>query len=118
MKTWNYSLFLSITSFCNLLITFFLPGYYSTFRWGSQGADAGKLFPVMLLIWAISLVAFAMNNVFVDKCYVDNNLKMPALLKYLPSLLSIPSFISFIWFIYTLLRGSQLFRVVAQIVCL
>ena len=50
-----------------------------------------------------------MNNIFADKGYIDNNFRMPALLKYLPSLLGIPVFFSFVWFIYSWIRTSGLF---------
>jgi hypothetical protein len=108
MKIWNYSLWLSVFSVVILLITFLLPGQYSIFTWGREGAGAGRLFPVMFIIWATSLVAFAMNNIFADKGYIDNNLKMPTLLKYLPCVLGIPSFVSFIWFIVTWMKGSPM----------
>lgn len=106
MKTWNYALYMSIFSVVILIITFFLPAHYSILSWSKDGADAGKLFPLMLFIWALSLIAFAMNNVFVDKCYVDDNLKMNSLVKYLPSVLSIPVFSSFIWFLFTWLKDN------------
>ena len=108
MKTWNYSLYLSLCSFIILLITFFLPGEYSIFISGREGATAGKLFPLMFFIWVASIIAFAMNNIFADKCYIDQNLKMPGIVKYLPSLLGIPAFLSFVWFLYTWIKAMRI----------
>jgi hypothetical protein len=105
MKTWNYALYLSLASVVFLIIIFFLPGEYSIFVSNKSGRDVGVLFPVMLLIWILSLVAFALNNVFVDKCYIDNDIRMHPLVKYLPSLFGTPVLFSFIWFLYTMMKG-------------
>lgn len=108
MKTWNYALYISIVSLLILIIIGFLPGHYSVFIWSKAGGNVGKLFPVMFFIWTLSLVAFAMNNIFVDKYYIDNHLQMRAVHRYLPSILSIPVFMSFIWFVFTWLKGNPL----------
>ncbi len=108
MKTWNYALYLSLASIVLLTLIFFLPGEYSIFVSNKSGRDVGVLFPVMLLIWMLALAAFALNNVFVDKCYIDNNIRMHPLVKYLPSLFGAPVLFSFIWFLYTMMKGIAL----------
>ncbi len=101
MKTWKIALGIGFISTLILVIVILLPKNYTVFSLSEQGVDIGALFPVMLCIWILALIAFAINNVFVDKYYIDNNLKMHPFLRYLPSIIGIPVFISFIWFLCT-----------------
>jgi len=101
MKYWKYSLWLSILSFTILIISLLLPASYSVFVWKKFGVDAGILFPVLLASWVMSLFAIAYNNIFADEIYLHKTNEaneMRRLKKYLPSLLSLPALISFVWF--------------------
>ena len=104
MKYYRYSLYLSTFSFIILLVIFLLPGRYSIFLAGKTGLGAGKLFVVMWFIWLTSLLAFALNNIFADRWYLNENLHMSQFKKYLPSLLGLPALVSFIWVVYTWLK--------------
>ena len=106
MKTWKFSLYLGLCSCITLLVAFFLPGEYSIFIWSNEGVGAGRLFPIMFFIWIAAIIAFAINNVFADKCYIDHNLKMRSAQKYLPSLLGLPALLSFVWFLYTWIKQT------------
>ena len=106
MKLWKYSLWLSIFSCILLFIVFYLTPEYNVFIWRQFRLDAGILFAVLLLSWTTALFGFALNNVFIDKALTDKNIKMPANIKCLPSILGVPSFLSFIWFIYRYYKGN------------
>ena len=115
MKYWKYSLYLSILSFASLMVILFLPGNYAIFIRNITVIEAGKLFPVMWFIWVMALFAFGLNNVFADKWYINDNIQMPQIKKYLPSLLGLPALISFIWFLYSWLKYLPGFNGVVQI---
>ena len=106
MKIWTYSLWLSITSCILLAIIFLLSNTYGVFIWNKLRVDPGVLFPVILLSWATALFAFGLNNIFIDKSLLNKEVKMTDLRKHLPSLLVIPAFISFGWFIYRWYKGD------------
>ncbi len=108
MKTWYYSLYTSVASFLMLVIVFLLPGSYSIFILTRSGTAAGTLLPLMFIIWILSLSAFALNNVFADKCYISQDIKMHPLMKYLPSLLGVPVLGSFIWVVYKIIKEIPL----------
>ena len=104
MKTWYYALYTSLTSFLLLLLVFLLPPAYSVFVREKSGTGAGILLPLMFAIWILSLAAFALNNVFVDKCYISQNLNMHPLTRYLPCVFGAPALFSFVWFVYTFVK--------------
>ena len=104
MKTWYYALYTSLASFVLLMLVLFLPRQFSVFTWSKSGTSAGNLLPLMFIIWLLSLAAFALNNVFVDKCYISQDMKMHPLLKYLPSLFGMPVLFSFIWVVYRVVK--------------
>jgi hypothetical protein len=106
MKIWRYSLWLSIISCTILFIIFLLPRSYSVFVWSKFRVDAGILFPVLMVSWTAALFGFALNNIFIDRSVTDKKLQMTAFIKCLPSLLGIPAFISFVWFIYRWYKGD------------
>jgi uncharacterized membrane protein len=107
MKLWKISLWLSITSCVILLIIFILPDNFTVFSYTKSEVGAGVLFPVLLLSWTFALFGFAVNNVYIDKTILDKNAKrMPGLKTYLPTLLGLPAFISFLWFIIRWYKGK------------
>jgi hypothetical protein len=106
MKYWTYSLLLSIISCILLLVIFLLPDSFTVFKFTKTQVDNGVLFPVLLLSWMASLFGFALNNIFIDKHYSDNKPHMPGLKKYLPTLLGMPAFLSFVWFIFRWYKGK------------
>lgn len=108
MKTWYYALYTSLASVLLLLLVLLLPPAYSVFVWSKSGTGAGELLPLMFIIWILSLAAFALNNIFVDKCYISQNLNMHPLRKYLPCVFGTPALFSFIWFVYTLVKDIPL----------
>ena len=107
MKLWRYSLWLSIISCLLLLIIYFLPDNFTIFIWSKSQVDAGLLFPVLLISWMTAIFGFAVNNVFIDKNIVAKKPeKMSSFKLYLPTLLGIPGFSSFIWFIIRWYKGK------------
>ena len=104
MKTWYYALYTSLASVLLLLLVVLLPPAYSVFVWGTAGTGAGKLLPLMFVIWILSLAAFGFNNVFIDKYYISQNLDMHPLRRYLPCVFGAPALFSFIWFVYTFVK--------------
>lgn len=107
MKLWYVALGLSITSCLILLVIVFLPDSFTVFNWTKSQVEAGILFPVLLVSWTVALFGFLFNNIFIDKTMMDSKVKqMPAFKTYLPSLLSIPAFGSFIWFIIRWYKGK------------
>ena len=107
MKLWYISLLLSIVSCIILMAMCFVSDEYSVFNWSKNEVQAGVLFPVLLISWATSLLAFLFNNIFIDKRMMQINARrMPSLKAYLPTLLGIPSFTSFIWFIIRWYKGK------------
>src|SRR5688500_15390340 len=107
MKTWYYALYTSLASVLLLLLVVLLPPAYSVFVWHKSARGAGTLLPLMFIIWILSLAAFALNNVFVDKCYITQNLEMHPLRKYLPCVLGAPALFSFVWFVYTFVKDIR-----------
>lgn len=106
MKCWKYSLYLGIFSFASLVIIFLLPDHYSIFIRNKAGLDAGKLFPLMWLIWLTALAAFAVNNIFADSIFYQDDLRMSRFKKYLPTFLGLPAFISFIWTVFCWIKNN------------
>jgi hypothetical protein len=106
MKIWKYSLWLSVFSCCLLCVVFLLPKTYTVFIWNKFGVDAGILFPVLLISWTTALFGFALNNIFIDRAITDKKLQMSSFMKTLPSLLGLPSFGSFVWFIFRWYKGD------------
>lgn len=107
MKLWYVSLGLSIVSCIILLVMCFLPDTYAVFNWSKTEVQAGVLFPVLLVSWTAALLGFLFNNIFIDRSLMERNVKpIPAFKAYLPSLLGIPAFISFIWFIVRWYKGK------------
>lgn len=106
MKIWRYSLWLSIFSCCLLCVSFFLPQSYTVFIYTKFRVDAGVLFPVLLVSWTTALFGFLLNNIFIDKSITDKKIQMSNFMKGLPSLLGIPSFLSFVWFIFRWYKGD------------
>ena len=99
-------MWLSIVSCSLLIVIFLLSNTYGVFIWSKFRVDPGKLFPVLLLSWTAALLAFGLNNIFIDKSLIDKKVKMTDFRKHLPSLLVIPAFISFGWFIYRWYKGN------------
>jgi hypothetical protein len=67
----------------------------------------GVLFPVLLIAWTLALFGFAVNNVDIDRSILDKNApKMSGLKKYLPTILGLPAYISFMWFIIRWYKGK------------
>ncbi len=107
MKLWYVSLVLSITSCIILLVVCLLPDPYSVFAWSKTQVEAGILFPILLISWTTALLGFLFNNIFIDKTMMERNASpMPAFKSYLPTLLGIPAFTSFIWFIIRWYKGK------------
>jgi hypothetical protein len=107
MKLWYISLALSIASCVILMIIFFLPDTYTIFHWTKTEVQAGVLFPVLLVSWAMALFGFLFNNMFIDKNLVEKESKtMEPLKAYLPTYLGIPAFTSFVWFIIRWYKGK------------
>ena len=106
MKIWKYSLYLSIFSCASQVIILFLPDQYSIFIRNQSGLNGGKLFPVMWLIWLSSLAAFAINNIFADNLFYNENISMSGFKKYLPTFLGLPAFFSFMWTVYSWVKTS------------
>lgn len=106
MKIWRYSLWLSVVSCCLLCVIFLLPPAYSVFIYTKFRVDAGVLFPVLLVSWTTALFGFLLNNIFIDRSITDKKIQMSAFMKGLPSLLGIPSFFSFVWFIFRWYKGD------------
>ncbi len=63
---------------------------------------AGVLFPLLPISWSLSVLALAMNFLYVETLYIENYFKVTRVRKMLPTLLSLPSIGSFIWFCYAL----------------
>lgn len=104
-----------MVSLAMLLLIFFFPADYTIISRSQKAIEAGRLFPVMWLIWLLALFSFALNNVFADRWYINDGLQMPQFKKYLPSLLGVPALISFGWFLYSWLKATEYFRKVVQI---
>jgi hypothetical protein len=84
-----------------------LPANYSVFVWAKNQVQPGFLFPVLMVNWTTALLGFAFNNVYIDKSIFDKNArKMSGIKTYLPSLLSIPAFFSFVWFMIRWYKGD------------
>jgi hypothetical protein len=98
MKYWKYSLWLSIFSSAILIAGLLTPASCKVFVWKKMGVDPGILFPVLLICWTTSLLAVAFNNIFVDAIYMEDAVNIKGIKKYIPSILSLPGLISFIWF--------------------
>ena len=108
MTYWKYSFWWGIFSFSMLLVILALSPFYSIIIWKNSGADMGILFPLLLASWFSSLFSVAFNNFFLDGFGLEQGPQMPRLKKYTPSFLSIPGFISFIWFCITWFKGSHI----------
>ena len=107
MKLWYYSLLLSVVSCVLLLVIYFLPDDFTIFVWSKSQVNAGVLFPVLLVSWLTSILAFAANNIFIDKNIFEKKpVKMSSFKLYLPTLLGVPGFSSFIWFIIRWYKGK------------
>ena len=107
MKLWKFSLWLSILSCTLLCIVFLMPSTYRIFIWREHGmVDAGILFPLLLVSWTTALVGFALNNVFIDRTISDSKIKMTEFVKAVPSLLGLPAFFSFVWFLFRWYKGD------------
>jgi hypothetical protein len=107
MKLWRISLWLSIASCSILLVIFCLPSSVTVFSYNAKEVGPGILFPVLLLSWTCSLFGFAFNNIYIDKSIGDKfAAKMSHFKLYLPSILGLPAFMSFIWFIIRWYKGK------------
>lgn len=107
MKLWRLSLLLSIISCILLGIVFLMPSNYRVFIWKEHGVvDAGILFPLLLFSWTTALIGFALNNIFIDRTIADGKIKMSDFLKAVPSLLGLPAFFSFVWFLFRWYKGD------------
>jgi hypothetical protein len=94
-------------SFATLLIILVLPSSCTVFLWNQNRVDVGILFPVMLASWFAAVFAVAYNNLFMDElCLHGAHIEMARRKKYLPTLLSIPGFLSFLWFCYRWYMGK------------
>ena len=108
MKLWQISLWFSIASCVILLVVMLLPDNYTVFVWVKSQVGPGVLFPVLLISWTTALIGFACNNIYIDKSLFDKNAKkMPPLKTYSPTLLGIPAFLSFIWFVFKWYKGGD-----------
>ena len=107
MKLWKISLWLSIASCFILLIVMLLPNNFTVFTYTRIQVGMGVLFPVLLVSWTLALFGFAVNNVFIDKSIIDKNApKMSGLKTYLPTILGLPAYVSFLWFIVRWYKGK------------
>jgi len=107
MKLWKISLWLSVASCFILLIVILLPNNFTVFTYTKTQAGMGILFPVLLVSWTLALFGFAVNNVYIDKSIVDKNApKMGGFKTYLPTILGLPAYISFLWFIVRWFKGK------------
>jgi hypothetical protein len=107
MKLWKISLWLSIASCLLLLLVMLLPDNFTVFSYEDKQAGMGVLFPVLLVSWTLALFGFAVNNIYIDKTIVDSKAKQMSNPKtYLPSMLGIPSYFSFVWFIIRWFKGK------------
>lgn len=106
MKYWNYSLWLGVFSLALLTAILMLPASFSVFVWNKVGVDAGILFPFLMISWVTSVVSVAYNNIFIDRLVLYKGIEMRRTKRYLPSLLSMPALISFVWFCYRWYRGN------------
>lgn len=107
MKLWKISLWLSIASCLLLLIIFILPDNFTVFSYENKQVGMGVLFPVLLVSWTLALFGFAANNIYIDKTIGDPKAEQMSRNKtYLPSMLGIPSYISFVWFIIRWFKGK------------
>ncbi len=107
MKLWYVSIILGIVSCLILLVICLLPEGYTVFNWSAHQVQAGVLFPLLLLSWTMALFAFLFNNIFIDKKMMERNIKpMPSFKAYLPTLMGLPAFTSFIWFIVRWYKGK------------
>lgn len=107
MKLWYYSLVLSVVSCVLLLVIYFLPNDFTIFIWSKHQVDAGVLFPVLIISWLTAILGFAANNIFIDKNMFEKKpVKMPSGKLYLPTILGIPGFSSFVWFVIRWYKGK------------
>jgi len=108
MKLWKISLWLSIASCFLLLIVMLVPDNLTVFIFEDKQAGMGVLFPVLQVSWTLALFGFGANNVYIDKTIGDPKEKQMSRAKsYLPSMLGIPSYVSFVWFIIRWFKGRQ-----------
>jgi len=87
-------------------VIFLAPQSYSVFIYTKFRIDAGVLFPVLLVSWTAALFGFLLNNIFIDRTITDKKIQMSSFMKGLPSVLGIPSFFSFVWFIFRWYKGD------------
>jgi|GEM_PF-1302781 len=107
MKLWKISLWLSVASCSILFIIVLLPGNFTVFTYTKTQIGMGVLFPFLLIAWTLALFGFAVNNVYIDKSIVDKDAKkMSGLKMYLPTILGLPAYISFLWFIIRWYKGK------------
>jgi len=107
MKLWKISLWLSIASCLLLLIVLLVPDNLTVFTYQDKQVGMGVLFPVLLVSWTLALFGFAANNIYIDKTIVDPKAKQMSRTKtYLPSMLGVPSYLSFVWFIIRWFKGK------------
>jgi hypothetical protein len=108
MKLWYVSLIFSVASCVVLFVICFLPDGYTVFDWSKTEVEAGILFPVLLISWVTALLGFLFNNIFIDKKMMEPNSRpIPGIKAYLPTLLGLPAFSSFLWFIIRWYKGKQ-----------
>jgi hypothetical protein len=102
MNYFKHAIVFSVLSVLILVIAFVLPENMVFVKDAGGRINAGIMFPLLPVCWGTSVVAFAMNFLYVETLYIENYFKVKQSRKLLPSMIATPSIISFLWFCYHL----------------
>jgi hypothetical protein len=102
MNYYKFAFRFSITGIIALFMIIFLPEGSVLMMESDGSVNAGMLFPLLPISWSMSVLALAMNFLYVETLYIENYFKVTRVRKILPTILCLPSISSFAWFCYTL----------------
>ncbi|MEJ7626347.1 MAG: hypothetical protein WKF35_05760 [Ferruginibacter sp.] len=104
MDFYRYGIISGITSVVILIVIILSPQNYFIIESSRSYMQVGDLFPVLLLSWLFSTIALAFNFIYIERLHMNVFIPVARHKKFLPSILSVPSFISFLWFCYQLCK--------------
>lgn len=107
MKYQKVAFALAVISFLLLLMVIFSSKQYDVVVWKSPVMMPGVLFPFLFSSWVLALFAIAFNFIHSERALIFQNISLPRKKKWLPLLISLPSLVSFSWF---LLRVSSAYK--------
>jgi len=102
MNYLKISFWLSVLSTAVLLIVLLLPSNYFVLRWDKSVLNVGNLFPIMIACWLIAILSNTVNFIGIEKALVMDNVMIPQRKKWIPVFITVPSMLSFFWFIFQL----------------